>query len=638
MKEFIKINGIDVGFADHPTENTIFLPGALDTRVTVRKGRLNINILTPELELTDKLHNGLLDHPYFDGKRRADYLRFTTYHDLALEGGRYNTQVTCPYGDSHTGFEVYGFPEPAKFHGVIDVQQGHIHIKGGLRTEGSGETELPIEIIKCFEAKPLIPPREKNTLAQALECDPLEVYEIHIGSGQFTSFPLEILSYKNLEHLWIGGQTQLQISELPEAFFELKSLHTVQIYHSDIERISERISQLQNLEELTIERSRLQQLPESLLKLPQLNRLSFKYGELQTLPIGLGNLSNLRELDIEGNRFKRLDSSLENIRGLKLDRKHRKLFSDTRYTSANPEPINQSLYYLDHYPEEKSKLEYQIDALPEFVPFKELVTDYSSIATFLVPDNTQEDIPIGRSKVGGAPDLPKSWQHPQEHGDLLVFHAQINCADIAPYQAYLPRTGMLYFFVSDEEYAQTAQVLYSEHADNLVRVNYDDETTFTDSDLDGDFREATAVHFANAISLPCFYNSANHGEERYPKHKALWDKMESDGDWDDKFDALEYDLIEQLETTIDTPLAYDNGHIQLRAHSINSSVFTQHESPQEWAAARYGGEPDEWLVLLCMESVGEFNFWDAGTLTYCIHKKDLAIRDFSRINATIESS
>lgn len=93
-----------------------------------------------------------------------------------------------------------------------------------------------------------------------------------------------------------------------------------------------------------------------------------------------------------------------------------------------------------------------------------------------------------------------------------------------------------------------------------------------------------------------------------------------------------------LSEKIEKPAAFDNGFIKTDSHSLNSSVFTQHESPQEQAAARFGGEPGDWMVLLCLESVGEFNFWDAGTLTYCIHKKDLAIADFSRIHASIESS
>ncbi|MEM8692134.1 MAG: hypothetical protein AAGG57_09625 [Pseudomonadota bacterium] len=43
-------------------------------------------------------------------------------------------------------------------------------------------------------------------------------------------------------------------------------------------------------------------------------------------------------------------------------------------------------------------------------------------------------------------------------------------------------------------------------------------------------------------------------------------------------------------------------------------------------------------MLLSLEGIAGFQFWDASTLTYCIYKKDLAIADFPRVSAFIESS
>lgn len=61
MNDYFKLNHIEVGFANHPTKDTPYLVGALDTEVQIRKGKLRINLLTPALELTPALHNGLLD-------------------------------------------------------------------------------------------------------------------------------------------------------------------------------------------------------------------------------------------------------------------------------------------------------------------------------------------------------------------------------------------------------------------------------------------------------------------------------------------------------------------------------------------------------------------------------------------------
>ena len=76
------------------------------------------------------------------------------------------------------------------------------------------------------------------------------------------------------------------------------------------------------------------------------------------------------------------------------------------------------------------------------------------------------------------------------------------------------------------------------------------------------------------------------------------------------------------------------------AFLVNGHVFTQHESPEEQSAEAKGGEHDEWMVLLsfCSDPRIGFQFGDSGTLTFCIHKRDLAAEDFSRVVATMESS
>lgn len=73
---------------------------------------------------------------------------------------------------------------------------------------------------------------------------------------------------------------------------------------------------------------------------------------------------------------------------------------------------------------------------------------------------------------------------------------------------------------------------------------------------------------------------------------------------------------------------------------MNGYTYTQHESPQEQAAAKMRGAPVEWVPLLKLgwdQKVG-FCFWDAGTLTFCIHQEDLRRNDFSRVQVSLESS
>ena len=73
------------------------------------------------------------------------------------------------------------------------------------------------------------------------------------------------------------------------------------------------------------------------------------------------------------------------------------------------------------------------------------------------------ECPVGSSKVGGNPDLPRDFQwyyhkakSHEEYTDLpLSFLAQINCADVCEYdkEKVLPPKGMLYFFYELETMA-----------------------------------------------------------------------------------------------------------------------------------------------------------------------------------------
>ncbi|MEO1436144.1 MAG: DUF1963 domain-containing protein, partial [Bacteroidota bacterium] len=502
---------------------------------------------------------------------------------------------------------------------------------------GSELPSSPIEILKQFDPKPLLPERKNYTWKEAIEAPPETVYALSIGEGQFDVFPDALLSFKNLESLWIGARTSSSFTHFPDAFFYLKELHTIQIYGSAISAIDRRVGALKKLEELTIESSELTQVPDSIGQLTLLTNLSFRYNRLKYFPDIIDQLPNLRELNVESNRFVALPASLAKVPILKIDRKHRKLFMDTSYQSHNPNPIDEGLFDLSRYPKEQADLADRIDAIPELLAYKNLILEHTLMATYLVMNESDASIPIGRSKLGGGPDLPVSWVHPAtKKGLLYVFHAQINCAEIAAFQNYLPRRGILYFFVNDEEYAEKPKVLYYDGDEPLSRRTYTPQTAFADSNFDGNPRRAVAIQFEHAISLPELYNSYNHGAERYPQYAHLWEEDPSDEGYE-RVDAFEEKLME-LRERIDFPVGWDNGRTKFPTHSMNSSVFTQHESPQEQAAARFGGEPHEWMVLLCLESVGEFSFWDAGTLSYCVHKKDLALADFTRIHTSIESS
>lgn len=102
------------------------------------------------------------------------------------------------------------------------------------------------------------------------------------------------------------------------------------------------------------------------------------------------------------------------------------------------------------------------------------------------PEKTESHLPIGASRIGGAPDLPDGMEWPtfrgfagkpnaekwEKHiGAPIPFVAQIRLDEMAPHdtEGVLPSTGMLYFFYLEAhdafglfaEYGEVFQLIYA---------------------------------------------------------------------------------------------------------------------------------------------------------------------------------
>ena len=124
----------------------------------------------------------------------------------------------------------------------------------------------------------------------------------------------------------------------------------------------------------------------------------------------------------------------------------------------------------------------------------------------------KEKIDLGKSKFGGAPDLPKNvdW-FKEDNGKSLSFIAQINFSEIQNYKASqnLPKKGILYFFYSAEQEAwgfdpkdkDKFKVFYSTDAENL-------EAKDIPPDL-GEYSiyKPCELQFFDSVSLPSWESS-----------------------------------------------------------------------------------------------------------------------------------
>lgn len=740
MKEYFKINGINVGFANHPTKGTHFVPGALDSLVEIRKGKIKINLLTPSLELTDQLHNGLLSDDYYADKKQIDYLRFCTYSDIAVPNAKYGSAIV--YSKSKTvnsDIQVYEFPGDVYFEGTILVEKGWIRVIGHLVSQDDEKQSLPIEIVKCFEPKALLPNRKTFSLEKAKKQDPLTIYDLVINKGIFNEFPEEILAFKNLESLSFYQGAQINFPAFPDQLGDLTSLHTFKLNsYCKITKFPKSISNWENMEDFSFW-GKLTEIPDVIKDWTNIRTIDLAHNELKSIPEWLCQLPTLKSLDITQNSFETLPDGIKRIPNLRLEFSKRRLFEDFTYISKNTKEIDDSLFDFTDYKELKSILSEEIDAMQDLKLFKDFFIKESR-PSLQVNAKIATNLPLGSSKFGGLPDLHSSINYPTEKGKYYIFHAQINLKDIAHLQAYLPEKGMLYFFVNTEEYAEKPKIFYHPNTDDLHQFVLPKEAYYIDDNYE--LRKEYALTYSQNIALPNTYNiwekldgkwsayktllesdesteilndfghilSENVNahfvpkikksfilKDQYPKgehlDKALTseyelefgkDKIHFKTKLDQQVSEYVFDIIEKSEyqtiaqhqsyglvqtLVMSNPassfdkksftIAYQDAyHITTRvfeevfvdipleektfqnALSIGNFPFSQQEGIEGFAVAQHRGEEKDWFTLLSVDSfnVPDVCIWDAGTLSYAIHKKDLEILDFSKVVSMIESS
>ena len=82
--------------------------------------------------------------------------------------------------------------------------------------------------------------------------------------------------------------------------------------------------------------------------------------------------------------------------------------------------------------------------------FEEIKSYAKNAMEISIKVSDDQQIPIGASKFGGSPDLPRSepWPVTEQTGEPLHFIAQINFSEVSEFdtQSELPSRGMLYLF------------------------------------------------------------------------------------------------------------------------------------------------------------------------------------------------
>jgi len=246
--------------------------------------------------------------------------------------------------------------------------------------------------------------------------------------------------------------------------------------------------------------------------------------------------------------------------------------------------------------------------------------------------------PLGASKLGGRPDLPRNFVWPTNKGRPLDFLLQINLAEAQQHdsQGILPASGLLTFLydLDDQPWGYDPADL-----DGFRVIHTPDPSALQSHDVPhNEFVLAEySIHFHSMQTLPHFGSRAA-------------DSLEAATQLTDEETDSYFELPSQFEGCYSPP--GDAGNHHLLGHSANVQGDMQLEA-QLVTNGLYCGDPsgyedprrktlesgaDDWVLLLQLDTDENANvMWgDCGMLYYWIRKDDLANRRFDNVWMTLQ--
>jgi len=249
-------------------------------------------------------------------------------------------------------------------------------------------------------------------------------------------------------------------------------------------------------------------------------------------------------------------------------------------------------------------------------------------------------LPIGASKVGGLPDLPRDLAWPASNGHPQAFVAQINLAEVAGYGAVraLPRSGLLSFFYDngrdlddedEDQYPGCAVFFFDGDPSTLNLARRQAAASLATEDRFA----ACAVDITPIVTLPALESSAVAGlglsereQEDYVEAYLGWNRGDDDRDGRPAHWLL--GLPYNLEG--------DARIVSLLASRGQSWDEVEMDDPAlETGLER---EAADWTLLLQLDSDEAAGMdWQGGGLIYfCLPRAALAAGDFSAVWATAQ--
>ena len=257
-----------------------------------------------------------------------------------------------------------------------------------------------------------------------------------------------------------------------------------------------------------------------------------------------------------------------------------------------------------------------------------------------------DEIPVGASKFGGQPDLPKDHKWDYYNGKPISFLVQINLAEASKYdtEGLLPKSGTLSFFYDIEEQPWgydpkdrgDFKIYYFPEGTELVRTPLPEDME--------DYCEVPehGIELCSHVSYPDLSELDEYAEDNGLEYPECSDE-ENDGLWDAYSDFTEREETDETKLfgyaeLVQNPMREQCEEVAVRGYYVGNGNYSKSLTDEDRADIRE--KRKDWILLFQLgEGVADdldIMFGDSGNVYFWIRRQDLAERNFDNVWAILQ--
>mgnify|MGYP001286141600 CR=1 FL=1 len=237
-------------------------------------------------------------------------------------------------------------------------------------------------------------------------------------------------------------------------------------------------------------------------------------------------------------------------------------------------------------------------------------------------------IPVGTSKLGGLPDLPRMFEWPSWNGKPLGFITQINLAELPKFDFLktLPLSGLLSFFYSAEQETWgfypsdkgSWKVVFFTEVSNLERRNFPLNLTG-----DGKYKSCS-LKFHHSITFPPWESTS------IQELSLTREEEDHYFEFGEKLQEYLREDTEFVHRLLGYPIQIQ-GDMQIQCQLLSNGWNTgDPETYRNPLAKKLYERANDWQLLLQIDSdqAAGMTWGDVGRIYYWIRKEDLQAANF----------